>query len=85
MNKILFKNIATLLQVTPQTSAIRGEAMSELPAISNAYLLLENRKIAAYGEMQYCPVLDNATTIVVALLVRFAHAPRFCQNARIRI
>ena len=66
MNKILFKNIATLLQVTPQTSAIRGEAMSELPAISNAYLLLENRKIAAYGEMQYCPVLDNATTIVDA-------------------
>lgn len=47
----LIKNIACLVNVREENSLIRGEDLSNLPTIQNAYLVIEDGKIAAYGKM----------------------------------
>ncbi|MFK8103617.1 MAG: imidazolonepropionase [Saprospiraceae bacterium] len=63
MSSILLKNIATLVQVdsidyTEKASLlpIKGEAMSSLPQLQDAWLLLREDKIADFGTMDTCPV-----------------------------
>jgi len=57
--KVLFKNIKQLLQIRDVHEVkISGSDMKELPCISNAYLLVENGFIKAFGEMAQCPTLD---------------------------
>ncbi len=54
----LFLNIDQLLQVEAADSSKRkvaGSEMSQLPAIENAYLLVEDDKIAAFGKMSDLP------------------------------
>lgn len=56
LSQILFKNIKELLQVRPiETRYIAGADMAELPSISDAYLLVEHGRIAAFGPMAECP------------------------------
>ncbi len=54
--KVLFKHIKELVQVreTP-IRYVAGEDMKVLPTIKNAYLLVEDSKIAAFGSMDLCP------------------------------
>ncbi|MEM9987580.1 MAG: imidazolonepropionase, partial [Bacteroidota bacterium] len=53
---ILFKHIQQLLQVRPnEEKLVRGQAMAELPLLENAYLLVENGRIASFGQMEDCP------------------------------
>lgn len=54
---MLIKNIKTLVQVrdTSHPKMIKGKAMSDLPVIDNAFLLIENDRIADYGTMDKCP------------------------------
>ncbi|UJH92250.1 imidazolonepropionase [Antarcticibacterium sp. 1MA-6-2] len=58
--KSLFINIQDLVQVR-ETSVekLSGEEMKELPCIKNAWLLIENDKIADYGKMDSLPEFDN--------------------------
>ena len=57
--KVLFKNIKQLLQIRDVHEVkVSGSHMNELPCISNAYLLVENGFIKAFGEMAQCPTLD---------------------------
>ena len=57
--KVLFKNIKQLLQIRDAHEVkVSGGDMKELPCISNAYLLVENGFIKAFGEMAQCPTLD---------------------------
>lgn len=50
---ILIKNIKGLVQVRDgNTQAIAGSGMAHLPIISNAFLALQNGRIAAYGPME---------------------------------
>jgi imidazolonepropionase len=50
---ILITNIKGLAQVRDSTPAvIAGSAMAQLPVLDNAYLAIEDGKIADYGEMQ---------------------------------
>lgn len=62
MSNLLIKNIKKLVQVEtdePQM-AVQGKAMSELPVIDNAFLLIQDGKIEDFGEMKDCPeVKDN--------------------------
>lgn len=53
MSKVLIKNIKGLVQVreTPE-KALRGEEMSYLPILENAFLAIENDVIVAYGSME---------------------------------
>lgn len=48
---ILFTNIQTLVNTRENASLLRGKELSELPCIDNAYLVVEDDAIAAYGKM----------------------------------
>lgn len=54
--RILFKHIKELVQVrTEPILFVAGKQMKELPTIKNAYLLIEEDKIADFGSMENCP------------------------------
>ncbi len=62
--KTLFINIKELLQVREQyIDKVAGAAMSVLPKIENAFLLVEDNFIFDFGPMENCPALQNAITI----------------------
>lgn len=53
---LLITHIKELLQVRTATSSpLRGDAMNKVPSIKDAYLLVENDRIVAYGAMQELP------------------------------
>jgi imidazolonepropionase len=54
--KTLFTHIKGLVQVREETPTwLAGEAMSQLPVLENAWLLIENDKILDYGSMPNLP------------------------------
>ena len=60
MKKLLF-NIKGLLQTDEgPTTVKKGKAMQELPRINNAWLLIEDGKIADMGKMQDLPEIKDA-------------------------
>ena len=62
--KTLIINIKQLLQVRENTiNKISGASMKTLPILSNAYLLIENDRIVAYGEMKDLGSQDADTII----------------------
>ena len=62
--KTLFKNIQELLQVRePGVELLRGAEMKELPTIKNAWLLVEDGKIADFGKMEDLPSAEVTETI----------------------
>ncbi len=57
---MVIKNIKRLVQVRDEgTEWVSGADMQVLPGIDNAFLLLENGKIAAYGPMDSCPQVNG--------------------------
>jgi imidazolonepropionase len=52
MAGLLITNIKQLINVREQWPLLRGKELAELPCISNAYLLLEDDTIVAYGTME---------------------------------
>ncbi|MBL7810494.1 MAG: imidazolonepropionase [Saprospiraceae bacterium] len=71
MSNLLIRNIHLLIQAeTEQRSLVRGKEMSQIPMLSNAYVLVENGRIKAFGSMANCPeradqVLDATGRIVL--------------------
>lgn len=62
--KTLIINIQELLQIREASiRKVSGSEMAILPSIKNAFLLLENDKIAAFGSMEDCPKISVDTTI----------------------
>jgi imidazolonepropionase len=62
--KILIINIKELIQVREKgISKVSGLEMSVLPTIKNAFLLIENDAIVAFGAMDNCPKTTVDTTI----------------------
>jgi imidazolonepropionase len=65
MSSILIRNIKTLLQADPKGEArtiAKGAAMATIPQINDAFLLIEDHKIVAYGSMDDCP--DRADRLI---------------------
>lgn len=62
--KILFTNIKELLQtrINP-TPVLKGTEMKELPTLKNAYLLIEDQTISAFGSMDSAPDFQADKTI----------------------
>lgn len=61
---ILFQNIKELLQVRPNNiDKVSGNEMKILPKIDNAFLIIENDKIIAFGPMSECPEISNYQVI----------------------
>ena len=62
--KILIINIKELIQVREKgISKVSGVEMNVLPTIKNAFLLIENDVIVAFGAMDNCPKTTVHTTI----------------------
>ncbi len=65
MASLLIRNIKGLVQAeTHPRSVARGEGMAQLPIVDNAWLLLNNGSIEAFGAMATCP--DRADTVLDA-------------------
>ncbi|HVM90162.1 MAG TPA: imidazolonepropionase [Puia sp.] len=52
MSSLLIQNIHQLAGVRVKSHILRGEELAELPCIANAYLIIEDDEIAAYGSME---------------------------------
>jgi len=71
MSSMLIRNIRTLVQAeTSRRSLVKGADMASLPLLQNAFLLIENERIAAFGPMADCPeradeVLDATGRLVL--------------------
>ncbi len=52
MSSQIITNIKQLVNVREQTHVLRGAELAQLPVIENAYLIIEDGIIAAYGKMQ---------------------------------
>ncbi|MEZ0006354.1 imidazolonepropionase [Flavobacterium sp. 28YEA47A] len=64
--KTLLINIKELLQVRhTHVDKVSGAAMSELPTIQNAFLLIEDNLISDFGKMENLPQLPEAQIIDV--------------------
>ncbi len=60
----LLKNIKELIQIREvSVSKVAGADMKQLPLLKNAFLLLENDTIKAFGLMSECPEIASAKTI----------------------
>ncbi|MGB1318241.1 MAG: imidazolonepropionase, partial [Flavobacteriales bacterium] len=61
MSALLIKNIKQLVQVRENgTSSVKGSAMTELPTIDNAWILVKHGIIEDFGSMESCPKEPNA-------------------------
>lgn len=65
--KLLIKNIKELYQVeTTPRAMVCGSDMASLPCICDAYLLMEDDKIASFGAMSSCPAENSADEVIDA-------------------
>jgi imidazolonepropionase len=60
----LITHIKLLAGIHTTNSPLRGNELSELPAIENAYLLIEDDEIAGYGPMDGLPANHYSTATV---------------------
>ncbi len=71
MSSLLIRNIRTLVQAeTHRRALVKGADMAHVPHLNNAYLWIENDRIAAFGPMHECPeradeVLDATGRLVL--------------------
>lgn len=62
----IFTNIQQLVNVRTQTYVLRGAQLATLPCIENAYLVIEDDTIAAYGSMDDFPYKQDDERITDA-------------------
>lgn len=71
MSSLLIRNIRTLYQAeTTRRSLTKGAEMAEVPVVHDAYLWIENERIAGFGPMTECPeradeVIDATDRLVL--------------------
>lgn len=74
--KTVVKNIKSLVQVEDKARKfVRGKEMSEVKTIDNAFLLIEDDKIAGFGTMDNCPNADKEVDAKDRMVL-----PTFCDS-----
>lgn len=74
--KTVIKNIKSLVQVEDKARKfVRGKEMSEVKTIGNAFLLIEDDKIADFGTMDNCPNADKEVDAKDRMVL-----PTFCDS-----
>jgi imidazolonepropionase len=62
--KIVIKNIKQLLQIRENhITYLKGREMKDLPGIENAWLLVEDGKIADFGKMEEIPAFEEVEVV----------------------
>ncbi len=65
MATLLIRNIGLLVQAEKRPRhVVKGAEMRHLPTVPDAFLLVENDRIAAFGSMERCP--ERADTVIDA-------------------
>src|SRR5262245_54926457 len=65
MPSLLIHNIKYLVQAeTKYRAVVKGAGMADLPVLDDAFLLIENERIASFGSMTRCP--DRADKVLDA-------------------
>lgn len=72
MNKLLIINIKELLQAGEGISLKRGKEIAEISCIKDAFVYVENEKIAGYGSMEQMP--DNLKVLLADINGKDPHA-----------
>jgi len=62
----IFTNISLLVNTRENTQMIRGKDLALLPCIENAYLIIEDDIIAAFGQMENCKYRPAPATNLVS-------------------
>jgi len=65
MPQKLVVNIAQLVNVREKTHVLKGTELAESPIIQNAFLLIDDDKIAAYGSMDEAAQFTNANLEII--------------------
>ncbi|MBL0152684.1 MAG: imidazolonepropionase [Chitinophagaceae bacterium] len=65
MSSILLRNIKLLVNTANPQSALRGTALAELQSLENAWLIVEDGRIAGFGSSDQLPAALPASTIDV--------------------
>ena len=60
MARLLLTNVKQLVNVREQWPVLRGKELAELPCIDNAFLIIEDDTIAAYGPMEQLPSINRS-------------------------
>ena len=76
---VLVTNIKQLVGVRDESSLLRGSALAELPVLENAYLLINDGVIAAYGEMKSLGAWKDDVENVVDASGQFV-LPTWCDS-----
>ncbi|MBN9298276.1 MAG: imidazolonepropionase [Filimonas sp.] len=63
MHTTFIINVGILVNVRETNELLRGEALQKLPVIKDAWLQIEEGKIAAYGEMRHLVLPESAAVI----------------------
>jgi imidazolonepropionase len=80
MGATLLKNIKSLVGVRENPHLLRGDDLASLPAINDAYLLIEGDRIAAYGKMgEFDQLQFSSTANQVDVAGRFV-LPAWCDS-----
>ena len=75
---VLITNIHQLINVRSETKLLRGKDLAELPVIQNAYLLIENGLIKAFGDMSL--VGSNQSEVQVLDAKGASVLPTWCDS-----
>jgi len=79
--KILIKNIRSLVQVRESgTQKISGAEMKKLPCLENAWLAIEDDKIADFGEMKDFPGITDWSNLQVIDAADKLVFPSWCDS-----
>ncbi|MEJ8819003.1 imidazolonepropionase [Lacibacter sp. H407] len=76
---VLITNIKQLIGIRDESSLLRGSALAELPVLENAYLLINDVLIAAYGEMKSLGAWKDDVENVVDASGQFV-LPTWCDS-----
>lgn len=79
MPATLIKNIKQLAGVRKETRLLRGKELSLLPGIENAYVIVEDDEIAAYGEMKEIPDFKSQISNTIDASGQFV-LPAWCDS-----
>jgi imidazolonepropionase len=81
MSRILIKNIRTLVQTDEGNRAkVSGEEMKALPCLKNAWLAIEDDKIAAFGLMEDFPGISDWSGLQVIDATNRLVFPCWCDS-----
>lgn len=76
----LITNIKQLVNVREQWPVLRGKELAELPCLSNAYLLIEDDTIVAYGTMEQLSTANRSLPAQIVDATGKLVLPAWCDS-----